>query len=1023
MNKKFLADIQIIKNAINTNKLVIFGGAGISIDANVPSWSAVISKIKDELDLPVDEKDFLKIAQIYFNDRQEKEYVEKIRLLLGHKKLRYNEIHEELFELNPEHILTTNFDDLLEQVITKNSLPFSIIKEDKDLPYSNNTKLLVKIHGDLELGNLVFKEDDYLGYQQNHPLLDSFIKAIFSTKVVLFVGYSFNDYNLKQIVQYVRNILGKNFQNAYLLSVDKNIHLSHRQYLKNKGINVINYFDADYSEKKGKAKIISNYIDDFLIDNNIYGQNSKYLKKVNSLSEKGQLLLNFLRFIRFYDNLKVPINEMNVVDQIYNSLIRFEELKVLPQDFISGLYPFKTTPEYENLIDYNSLLLKNEYLIELFFNKISIKGSEIILTHMEDADNKKIEFILRKLNNSLIFFVTKENEANKVSEGSKKIHFESTKICDCSKCKYERYQLRDSLIETNGYTITDTTDISEDMQKAFLNYKFGNYYQSFKMFEEIASKAWETQKFIIYYISKINMKALKGFVNWEFQINKEEKDLIIEKINNIDTDKLIFHIPNRSNEEYNLIKIIRDDKVLINVKYKVEDYYDKILENYKLFKKKYSNSIGPYYPQLIYLEIYKLIIFYNNNYIIKDEISEFKDIINKAIEALMVSYSTDNRYGGKIREFDIDFFELTVPYIQTTKFVKVLEDYKIKDIKFKKDNLEKVLNYSNNFFNSFFERNSFFNSELESEIIEGQLLKNLFEEKIKKIFNNIMVFLSLVELTNKQFEVVKSNLISFLSFERKLYGDSIKYLKWFLGRNYKSLSAEDCKKLLSICLEKWDKYERHQFIKMIGEICVENKYELIDNIEYAGKILSDIEYFDKNTNDIVYLWLIANEKIKKYYSKIIIEKLQKDFNVELYKSASLYKIIDYNNFFNNYIAYLNNLNKGNNTSKDGYLIENDKPKFHNFQFHNELLFLYKIGISGNDNRLKKLKKLHEFMKFCIYRENYNMSKFKVEWLHLFDYKKFFYEFRKVKSLKKLIESALKENFDEELALIYTKYFL
>ncbi|CAH0265131.1 hypothetical protein [Chryseobacterium sp. Bi04] len=46
MNKKFLADVQIIKNAINTNKLVIFAGAGISIDANVPSWSSSIDKIK-----------------------------------------------------------------------------------------------------------------------------------------------------------------------------------------------------------------------------------------------------------------------------------------------------------------------------------------------------------------------------------------------------------------------------------------------------------------------------------------------------------------------------------------------------------------------------------------------------------------------------------------------------------------------------------------------------------------------------------------------------------------------------------------------------------------------------------------------------------------------------------------------------------------------------------------------------------------------------------------------------------------
>ena len=275
MNKKFLADIQIIKNAMNTNKLVIFAGAGISVDSEVPNWYELISYIKNDLDLPENEQDFLKIAQIYFNDRQEKEYLEKIRVNLKHKQLRYNEIHEELFELNPEHILTTNFEDLLEQVVSKKSLPFSIIREDKDLPYSNNTKLLVKIHGDLELGNIVFKEDDYLDYSHNHPLLDSFIKAIFSTKIVLFVGYSFNDYNLKQIIQYVRNVLGKNFQNAYLLSIDKYIHQSHRQYLKNKGINVISYFDANFDDK-GNQK---NYINEYLKSDNIYSNSAIYLNE------------------------------------------------------------------------------------------------------------------------------------------------------------------------------------------------------------------------------------------------------------------------------------------------------------------------------------------------------------------------------------------------------------------------------------------------------------------------------------------------------------------------------------------------------------------------------------------------------------------------------------------------------------------------------------------------------------------------------------------------------------------------
>ena len=124
--KKLLADIKIIRNAIETKKLVIFAGAGISIDAGVPSWDELIKQMCVDLDLPSEEKDYLKIPQIYYNERQEKKYVEKIRKILKHKRLKYNSIHEEIFELNPEHVLTTNFEDLLEQVINKKSLPFFI---------------------------------------------------------------------------------------------------------------------------------------------------------------------------------------------------------------------------------------------------------------------------------------------------------------------------------------------------------------------------------------------------------------------------------------------------------------------------------------------------------------------------------------------------------------------------------------------------------------------------------------------------------------------------------------------------------------------------------------------------------------------------------------------------------------------------------------------------------------------------------------------------------------------------------
>ncbi|CAH0265152.1 hypothetical protein SRABI04_03602 [Chryseobacterium sp. Bi04] len=46
---------------------------------------------------------------------------------------------------------------------------------------------------------------------------------------------------------------------------------------------------------------------------------------------------------------------------------------------------------------------------------------------------------------------------------------------------------------------------------------------------------------------------------------------------------------------------------------------------------------------------------------------------------------------------------------------------------------------------------------------------------------------------------------------------------------------------------------------------------------------------------------------------------------------------------------------------------------------------------------QQLNNLYEFMKFCIFREEHDISKFKVEWLYLFDHEIFYNEFKKDKS--------------------------
>ncbi|MBL0597995.1 SIR2 family protein [Aeromonas jandaei] len=256
-------DLNEILTASQFNKLVLFIGAGFSKFSEtelvkIPTWSELISELKDDLGLP-DESDFLKIAQLYFLKYGQHSYVKKIKSSI--KDLEPSFFHKQLFELNPHYIITTNWDGLLEKTAQDLGLAYDLVSSDVDLAQSHLDKKIIKMHGDFRQNNFVFKEDDYLQYSQNFPLIENFIKGIFSTSTVVFLGYSYNDYDLKQIVSWVTTI-SKATPRKYLLQ--KNHDDAQALYLRNHGIslltpmnNNISYFDL-YSELFNDLKAIQN---------------------------------------------------------------------------------------------------------------------------------------------------------------------------------------------------------------------------------------------------------------------------------------------------------------------------------------------------------------------------------------------------------------------------------------------------------------------------------------------------------------------------------------------------------------------------------------------------------------------------------------------------------------------------------------------------------------------------------------------------------------------------------------------
>ncbi|EFT9972318.1 hypothetical protein HU878_004352, partial [Salmonella enterica] len=259
--------------------LAIFVGAGVSKSAEnettkLPTWSDLIEELKIDLGITY-ELDYLKVAQLYFLEFGPHTYYKKIKNYFP-DNLVPSKIHELIFGINPHCVITTNWDCLLETSVLENAYIYDLVCSDQDLMKSSLDKKLIKMHGDFKNHNIVFKEDDYINYEFNFPLLSNYIKSILSTHTIIFIGYSYSDIDIKQIIKWAQNHTSIR-PPMYLLVYENDVVQS--RYLASHGVQTLmagDYNGGGYSDyrtnklygflKSVKDKKVSSSVDKSVIN-------------------------------------------------------------------------------------------------------------------------------------------------------------------------------------------------------------------------------------------------------------------------------------------------------------------------------------------------------------------------------------------------------------------------------------------------------------------------------------------------------------------------------------------------------------------------------------------------------------------------------------------------------------------------------------------------------------------------------------------------------------------------------------
>ena len=177
-----------LSRALKGEKLVIFVGAGVSKNSGLPTWGQMVQAFAEQIGYSMKGRlateEYIQIPQYYYcldKSAGHSSYYALLQSMIP-EGIRPNLLDELIVSLHPKHIVTTNFDTLLDQVAEG----YQPIREDRDLLACISSHYLLKLHGDIrQPEKLVFKEDDYLQYSQTHRLMETFLKSLLINHVFL----------------------------------------------------------------------------------------------------------------------------------------------------------------------------------------------------------------------------------------------------------------------------------------------------------------------------------------------------------------------------------------------------------------------------------------------------------------------------------------------------------------------------------------------------------------------------------------------------------------------------------------------------------------------------------------------------------------------------------------------------------------------------------------------------------------------------------------------------------------------
>jgi O-acetyl-ADP-ribose deacetylase (regulator of RNase III) len=190
-----------LEQSLLSRGCVLFVGAGLSSGAGLPDWLSLMRRLTEDLQIRWhDRLDYLDLAQWYrdrFGAKQLAEMIRQTYITRTHPTL----AHYLLLSLPLRHVITTNYDDLVERTLfALKRHPVKVLHQEDVARTGQDDVFVVKLHGDIaHPEEIILSRDDYDEFFQRRPAMALLLEALLLNQTFFFFGYGLRDPNFRQI--------------------------------------------------------------------------------------------------------------------------------------------------------------------------------------------------------------------------------------------------------------------------------------------------------------------------------------------------------------------------------------------------------------------------------------------------------------------------------------------------------------------------------------------------------------------------------------------------------------------------------------------------------------------------------------------------------------------------------------------------------------------------------------------------------------------------------------------------------